>query len=163
MAGLGLEVPALARPGEDMAALAHRHQLVRRAEAAVQQRVGTERFGHGTTIGTTTDSDGAFYLSSSAKSRRLQVSYLGYADKYIPVVPGRKKPMSAVASEGAVSDVTVPFAPEAALPPASLPPEGIRSVFFKAPRKSASRRLSPGGSFASFTGITVRSGLRPLP
>lgn len=44
----------------------------------------------GTTIGTTTDSDGAFYLSSSAKSRRLQVTYLGYAEKYIPVVPGRK-------------------------------------------------------------------------
>lgn len=44
----------------------------------------------GTTIGTTTDSDGAFYLSSSSKARRLQVSYLGYANKYLPIVPGRK-------------------------------------------------------------------------
>lgn len=44
----------------------------------------------GTTIGTTTDADGAFYLSSSSKARQLQVSYLGYANKSVPVVPGRK-------------------------------------------------------------------------
>ena len=35
----------------------------------------------GTTIGATTDLDGAFTLSSSSKVRTLQVSYLGYSEK----------------------------------------------------------------------------------
>ena len=43
--GVGLEAALLAGLGEDMAALAHRHQLARLAEAAVQQRVGAQRLG----------------------------------------------------------------------------------------------------------------------
>src|SRR5580704_19773700 len=45
MAGFDLEVALLTGLGEDVAALAHRHQLARLAEAAVQQRVGAQWFG----------------------------------------------------------------------------------------------------------------------
>lgn len=43
----------------------------------------------GTTIGATTDLDGAFTLSSSSKVRTLQVSYLGYTEKELKFVPGK--------------------------------------------------------------------------
>ena len=43
----------------------------------------------GTTIGATTDMDGAFTLSSSSKVRTLQVSYLGYTEKELKFVPGK--------------------------------------------------------------------------
>ena len=39
----------------------------------------------------------------------------------------------------------------------------VGSVFFRAPRRSASRGLSPCTSFSSFTGTAVRSGSRPYP
>ena len=32
----------------------------------------------GTTIGTTTDADGGFYLTTSSKAREVEISYLGY-------------------------------------------------------------------------------------
>lgn len=44
----------------------------------------------GTTIGTTTDMDGGFYLTTSSKSREVEVSYLGYVTKNLNVAPGRK-------------------------------------------------------------------------
>ena len=46
VAGFGLEVALLAGLGEDMAALAHRHQLARFAEAAVQQGIGAQGLGN---------------------------------------------------------------------------------------------------------------------
>lgn len=44
----------------------------------------------GTTIGTTTDMDGGFYLTTSSKSKEIEVSYLGYITKSLNVAPGRK-------------------------------------------------------------------------
>ena len=44
----------------------------------------------GTTIGTTTDMDGGFYLTTSSKAREVEVSYLGYVTKSLQVSPGRK-------------------------------------------------------------------------
>ncbi|WP_102406071.1 DUF5686 and carboxypeptidase-like regulatory domain-containing protein [Parabacteroides bouchesdurhonensis] len=43
----------------------------------------------GTTIGSTTDLDGQFSISTSSKVRILQFSYLGYAEKEIRITPGR--------------------------------------------------------------------------
>ncbi|WP_103983501.1 DUF5686 and carboxypeptidase-like regulatory domain-containing protein [Parabacteroides chinchillae] len=43
----------------------------------------------GTTIGTTTNLDGQFSFSTSSKPRNLQVSYLGYAEKTLKVIPGK--------------------------------------------------------------------------
>ncbi len=43
----------------------------------------------GTTIGTTTDLDGNFNLTTSSRVRTLLVSYLGYAEKKLTVTPGR--------------------------------------------------------------------------
>lgn len=42
----------------------------------------------GTTIGTSSDLDGKFSISTSSKVRRLKVSYLGYAEKEIVLIPG---------------------------------------------------------------------------
>lgn len=44
----------------------------------------------GTTVGTTTGVDGDFYISTSSKARKVQVSYLGYATKTLDVAPGKK-------------------------------------------------------------------------
>ena len=44
----------------------------------------------GTTIGTTTDADGGFYLTTSSKAREVEISYLGYVTKTLNVSPGRK-------------------------------------------------------------------------
>src|SRR5581483_12185056 len=41
--GVDVEAALLARLGDDVAGLAHRHQLAALAETAVQQRVGAER------------------------------------------------------------------------------------------------------------------------
>lgn len=43
----------------------------------------------GTTIGSTTDNDGRFSISTSSKARTLLVSYLGYAEKKLNVTPGK--------------------------------------------------------------------------
>lgn len=44
----------------------------------------------GTTIGTTTDDDGNFSLTTSSNARTLSVSYLGYAEKELKVAIGKK-------------------------------------------------------------------------
>ena len=43
----------------------------------------------GTTIGGTTDLDGKFDITTSSKERTLQISYLGYNEKEIKLVPGK--------------------------------------------------------------------------
>ena len=43
----------------------------------------------GTTIGTSTADDGSFTLATSTPGKVLEVSYLGYATKRVPVRPGR--------------------------------------------------------------------------
>lgn len=43
----------------------------------------------GTTIGTTTDLDGKFYLSALTSAKTLQVSYLGYKEKDLKVITGK--------------------------------------------------------------------------
>ena len=43
----------------------------------------------GTTIGTSTADDGSFTLVTSTPGKVLEVSYLGYATKRVPVRPGR--------------------------------------------------------------------------
>lgn len=43
----------------------------------------------GTTIGTTTTDDGTFSLNTSSKESMLLVSYLGYEEKRIKIVPGK--------------------------------------------------------------------------
>ena len=44
----------------------------------------------GTTIGTTTDDDGKFTLTTSSNARTLSVSYLGYTEKELKVAIGKK-------------------------------------------------------------------------
>src|SRR5579885_534384 len=74
-------------------------------------------------------------------------------------------PMSAVAT--VVLGASAPAdAPGAAGLAGSLPAGAAGttgSVFFSAPRRSASRRRSPSASRSSFTGATTRSGSSPLP
>ena len=45
----------------------------------------------GTTIGTTTDDDGKFTLTTSSNARTLSVSYLGYTEKELKVAIGKKE------------------------------------------------------------------------
>lgn len=43
----------------------------------------------GTTIGGSTDYDGNFSISTSSKERTLKVSYLGYTEKEVKLIPGK--------------------------------------------------------------------------
>ena len=45
IAGIGGEAPLVAGLGQHVTALAHRHELARIAEMAVQQGVGAQRLG----------------------------------------------------------------------------------------------------------------------
>lgn len=63
----------------------------------------------GTTIGTATDPDGNFTFSTFSGERMLQVSYLGYADKQIKIIPGKTNNLKIqlVSSSIALSEVVV--------------------------------------------------------
>lgn len=63
----------------------------------------------GTTIGTTTDDDGEFSLSTSSSANTLQVSYLGYEEKELKVNQGKTNnfKIRLVSSSIALSEVVI--------------------------------------------------------
>src|SRR6266851_7126851 len=97
---------------------------------------------------------GAGRLVTSAKPRSTSMAWVSCSSLGEPISP--------VATEGAsvFGEFTGAFAGTCA--GGSLPGP-IGSVFLSAPRRSASRRLSPCPNFSSLSAITTRSGLRPLP
>ncbi|MFK7808655.1 MAG: DUF5686 family protein [Saprospiraceae bacterium] len=60
----------------------------------------------GTSVGTTTDFDGKYSMSSQWASDKIQVSYVGYEDVVKPVVVGEKQTIDFVMGEGAVTLAT---------------------------------------------------------
>lgn len=80
----------------------------------------------GTTIGTSTDPDGKFSISTSSKIRTLRVSYLGYTEKEVVLIPGK------------TGNLSIPMVP------ASI---NLQEVIIKPARKKYTKKDNPAVIF----------------
>jgi hypothetical protein len=89
---------------------------------AVQGKVTDARTGEGLpyatvqfageALGTRTDIDGFFYLETRLKTKKIQVTYVGYTTKEIAVEPGRKQTLNIALEEKSVDIKEITIRPE---------------------------------------------------